>query len=79
MTRPSEAAGTRWEEIDLDKGIWTIPPERMKKRREHRIPLTAQALSLLEVMKPISAHREFVFPSDRAPLNHQIAKQQIWQ
>ncbi|PQJ89891.1 integrase domain-containing protein [Aliivibrio sifiae] len=68
MTRPSEAAGTRWEEIDLEKGIWTIPPERMKKRREHRIPLTAQALSLLEVMKPISAHREFVFPSDRAPL-----------
>ena len=80
MTRPSEAAGTRWEEIDLEKGIWTIPPERMKKRREHRIPLTAQALSLLEVMKPISAHREFVFPSDRAPLkpsNSQTANMAI--
>lgn len=80
MTRPSEAAGTRWEEIDLEKGIWIIPPERMKKRREHRIPLTAQALSLLEVMKPISAHREFVFPSDRAPLkpsNSQTANMAI--
>ena len=67
MTRPSEASGTRWEEIDLEKKVWTIPPERMKKRKEHRIPLTEQALSLLEVMKPISEHREFVFPSDRDP------------
>ncbi|ANU35684.1 integrase domain-containing protein [Vibrio scophthalmi] len=67
MTRPSEASGTRWEEIDLEKKVWTIPPERMKKRKEHRIPLTEQALSLLAVMKPISEHREFVFPSDRDP------------
>ena len=67
MTRPSEASGTRWEEIDLEKKVWTIPPERMKKRKEHRIPLTEQVLSLLEVIKPISEHREFVFPSDRDP------------
>ncbi|MFM2482841.1 integrase domain-containing protein [Celerinatantimonas sp. YJH-8] len=67
ITRPSEAAGTRWDEIDLDKKIWTIQPERMKKRREHRIPLTEQMLALLEVMKPISGHREYVFPSDRDP------------
>lgn len=40
----------------------------MKKRREHRIPLTDQAIALLEIMKPISGHREFVFPSDRDPL-----------
>ncbi|WP_423807334.1 integrase domain-containing protein [Photobacterium damselae] len=68
MTRPSEAAGTRWDEIDLEAKIWTIPPARMKKRREHRIPLTTQTLSLLEVMKLISGQREFVFPSDRDPL-----------
>lgn len=68
MTRPSEAAGARWDEIDLEAKIWTIPPARMKKRREHRIPLTEQAIALLEVMKPISEHREFVFPSDRDPL-----------
>ena len=67
MTRPSEAAGARWEEIDLETKVWTIPPERMKKRREHRIPLTEQMLALLEVMKPISGHREYVFPSDREP------------
>lgn len=68
MTRPAEASGARWDEIDLDTKIWSIPPERMKKRREHRIPLTEQALALLETMQPISGHREFVFPSDRDPL-----------
>ncbi|EKO3516614.1 tyrosine-type recombinase/integrase [Vibrio fluvialis] len=67
MTRPSEASGARWDELDLEKNIWLIPEERMKKRREHRIPLTEQMLALLEVMKPISGHREFIFPSDRDP------------
>lgn len=67
MTRPSEASGARWEEIDIENKVWTIPAERMKKRREHRIPLTDQMLGLLEVMEPISGHREFVFPSDRDP------------
>ncbi|ENK2311337.1 MULTISPECIES: integrase domain-containing protein [unclassified Vibrio] len=67
MTRPAEASGAKWCEIDIDEKVWTIPTERMKKRREHRIPLTEQALELLEVMKPISGHREFVFPSDRDP------------
>jgi len=67
MTRPSEASGAKWEEINWDEKIWTIPAERMKKRREHRIPLTEQALELLEVIKPISGHREYIFPSDRDP------------
>ncbi|HCG7093597.1 TPA: tyrosine-type recombinase/integrase [Vibrio parahaemolyticus] len=67
MTRPAEASGARWDEINWEEKVWTIPAERMKKRREHRIPLTEQMLALLEVMKPISGHRDFVFPSDRAP------------
>ncbi len=67
MTRPSEASASKWDEIDINGKVWTIPAERMKKRREHRIPLTEQALELLEVMKPISGHREFVFPSNRDP------------
>lgn len=67
MTRPSEASGARWEEINWNEQVWTIPAERMKKRREHRIPLTGQMLEILEVIKPISGHREFVFPSDRTP------------
>ncbi|MDW2147335.1 integrase domain-containing protein [Vibrio sp. 378] len=67
MARPSEASGAKWEEVDWDEKVWTIPAERMKKRREHRIPLTEQALELLLVIKPISGHREFIFPSDRDP------------
>jgi integrase len=70
MTRPGEAAGTKWQEIDFEKALWLIPAERMKKKRPHTIPLSAQALSLLEVMKPISQNREHVFPADRNPKNH---------
>ncbi|WP_122448081.1 integrase domain-containing protein [Pseudomonas viridiflava] len=70
MTRPSEAATTRWADIDFDKRIWIIPAERMKKRRPHIIPLTDHALSLLETVKPHSGHREYVFPSDRNPRTH---------
>ncbi|ABM03398.1 phage integrase family protein [Psychromonas ingrahamii 37] len=70
MTRPSESAGAKWEEIDIEAKTWTIPPERMKKRREHVVPLTDQALTLLETMRPISGHREYLFPSDRNPRTH---------
>lgn len=70
MTRPGEAAGTRWDEIDLDTQVWTIPAERMKKRKVHVVPLSKQAISLLEVMRPISGRGEYVFPSDRKPKAH---------
>jgi integrase len=70
MTRPAEAATTRWADIDFEKKIWTIPAERMKKRRIHIIPLTEQALGLLEAIKPWSGNREYVFPADRDPRTH---------
>ena len=70
MVRPSEAAGTRWEEIDIRNKLWTIPAERMKKKRQHSVPLTKQTLELLEEMKPVSGHREHVFPADRNPRDH---------
>ncbi|MBL4866568.1 MAG: tyrosine-type recombinase/integrase, partial [Pseudomonadales bacterium] len=70
MVRPSEAAGTRWEEIDFENQLWTIPAERMKKKKEHMVPLTDQCMALLEVMKPMSGHREHVFPADRNPRTH---------
>lgn len=80
MTRPGEAAGTRWDEIDRHKALWTIPAERMKKNRPHVIPLSPQALNLLEVLEPISGHRKFVFPSDhdpKRPANSQSANRAI--
>ncbi|MEM5488791.1 integrase domain-containing protein [Enterobacter cloacae] len=76
LVRPSEASGARWQEIDLDAKLWTIPVERMKAKREHIIPLSPQALEILKLMKPISAHREHVFPSRndlKQPMNSQTA------
>lgn len=67
MVRPGEAAGTRWDEIDLNKNEWTIPAERMKKNKPHIVPLSPQAIRLLDVLKPVSGHREHVFPSDHNP------------
>ncbi|MEX0573883.1 tyrosine-type recombinase/integrase, partial [Enterobacter cloacae subsp. cloacae] len=76
LVRPSEAYDARWTEIDLDAKLWTIPAERMKTKREHIVPLSLQALEILDVMKPISAHREHVFPSrndPNQPMNSQTA------
>lgn len=70
MVRPSEAAGIKWDEIDFDNKLWNIPAERMKKKRPHSVPLTQQALNLLSAIKPISGHREYIFPADRNPRKH---------
>lgn len=67
MVRPREAAEAKWCEIDFEECLWVIPAERMKMKVEHIVPLSPQALAILEVVKPISYHREFVFPSDRHP------------
>ena len=80
LVRPSEASGTRWAEIDLDTKLWVIPAERMKAKREHVVPLSAPALELLEVMRPLSFHREYVFPSrnnPKMPMNSQTANAAI--
>ncbi|HCR56441.1 MAG TPA: integrase [Raoultella sp.] len=76
LVRPSEASGARWAEIDLDTKLWTIPAERMKAKREHFVPLSPQALDILDRMKAISNHREHVFPSRNnpmVPMNSQTA------
>ena len=70
MVRPSEAAGAKWSEIDLDNNQWLIPAERMKKKRDHTVPLTKQTIELLERLQPISGHREYLFPADRDPKKH---------
>ncbi|UQY43306.1 integrase domain-containing protein [Mixta hanseatica] len=76
LARPSEAAGSRWIEIDLDAKLWTIPAERMKAKREHIVPLSSQAIELLMTLSPISRHREYIFPSrndPKKPMNSQTA------
>jgi integrase len=66
MVRPGEAAGTRWDEIDMDREVWTIPADRMKKKKPHAVPLSSQTRALLEIMRPISGRSEYIFPSDRS-------------
>ncbi len=68
MTRPAEAAMTRWDEINFETKEWRIPAGRMKMKRMHIVPLSEQALAVLEVMKPVSKHRPHVFPGYRNPL-----------
>ena len=68
-TRSGEVRGAVWSEINMQTGLWIIPSERMKAKREHRIPLSRQALVLLEA-QPIIDKCEFVFPSSKlSPLS----------
>jgi integrase len=60
--RLGEAIGASWAEIDRDNRIWIIPAERMKGRREHRVPLSDQAMAVLDRMAAVR-HSEHVFPS----------------
>ncbi|KHF24520.1 integrase [Solemya velum gill symbiont] len=60
-TRSGEARGARWDEIDLEQAIWTIPAERMKARREFRVPLSVQVIEILNQMKPLE-REGWVFP-----------------
>jgi integrase len=61
--RTSELLGARWTEFDLKKGVWRIPAERMKMKVEHIVPLSKQALALIESLRPISGDSELLFPS----------------
>lgn len=59
---PGEAVGAKWCEIDTDKRLWTVPVERIKKRREHLVPLSPQAMALLKQIKSVSGYSPLVFP-----------------
>ena len=68
--RPGEAVRTRWSDIDIETGMWNIPSDFMKMKKPHKVPLSKEALRVLDSMKAISGHREWVFPSIKDPLNH---------
>lgn len=77
ITRPIEAVSALWEEIDFNQKIWTIPADKMKMRRDHIIPLSKQTIKILEIMKPISGHTRFVFPTLKSPYNKPMNKETI--
>ncbi len=66
--RPGEVRGARRDEFDLSKSVWRIPAERMKMRQPHDVPLSRQALTVLNDVWPLSEDGELVFPSVRSVL-----------
>lgn len=60
--RPSELREARWEEFDFDKALWTIPAIRMKRRREHTVPLPKQAQEALQQLHRLTGHQPLLFP-----------------
>lgn len=65
VCRPGEVRFAEWSEIDLEAAIWTIPAARMKMRRDHVIPLSVQAIKVIEEMRPLSADDRYVFSGRR--------------
>ncbi|MBP9729758.1 MAG: site-specific integrase [Gammaproteobacteria bacterium] len=63
FVRPSELRHAEWSEIDLDKAEWMIPAEKMKMRQPHLVPLSKQAMALLQELYPLTGTRKYLFPS----------------
>ncbi|GAB4002124.1 tyrosine-type recombinase/integrase [Spirosoma daeguense] len=63
FVRTGELIEAQWSEVDFDKGLWTVPAERMKMRSPHLVPLSKQALAILLELKDLNGHREHIFPS----------------
>ncbi|WP_408872394.1 tyrosine-type recombinase/integrase [Gluconobacter roseus] len=65
--RSGEVRFATWDEVDLEQKIWTVPAERMKAKREHRVPLSDSALEILQSVLPLRNSRQgdFIFPGQR--------------
>lgn len=61
-TRTSEVLRAQWPEVNLDKGLWTIPASRMKAKREHVVPLSPRCIEILEQARKLSDGKGYIFP-----------------
>ena len=59
--RTQELRFATWDEVDIEKGLWEIPAERMKMRRPHIVPLSTQVIDLFKQLKPITGHYPYIF------------------
>ena len=66
VNRPGNTASAKWDDIDLEKGIWTIRAVEMKSRTPHQIPLSSYAKKILKEQQLFSRNDKFVFPSTNA-------------
>lgn len=62
FVRTSELIGATWDEIDLEAGLWVVPAERTKARREHLVPLSRQVVDILRELRLIAAGSHYVLP-----------------
>ncbi|GKK92192.1 TPA: tyrosine-type recombinase/integrase [Klebsiella pneumoniae] len=65
--RTGELRGAFWSEFDLEKAVWEIPAERMKMKRPHLVPLSTQALEVVQQLKVMSGQYPLVFPGRNDP------------
>jgi integrase len=65
FVRTGELRGARWEEFDIDQREWRIPVARMKMKSPHIVPLSPQALAVLEELRTPTGHLDLLFPSQR--------------
>lgn len=70
LTRPVECAAAEWSEIDFENKLWVISKDKMKMKRDHKIPLSDASIQLLNFMKPISYGQRYVFPSSTSVDQH---------
>lgn len=68
FVRPGELRAAKWSEIDFESAEWSVPAETMKMKVAHLVPLSTQALKVLNELKPLTGHSEYVFPCHRSPL-----------
>ena len=66
FVRPGELRQAEWSEVDLEAAEWRIPPEKMKMRALHIVPLSTQAIELLKEIQPLTGRDKYVFPSNRS-------------
>lgn len=65
FVRSRELRGARWDEFDIPNKLWRIPAQRMKMKNEHLVPLSDQAIEILEQLRPLTGCYELLFPSER--------------
>ncbi|MCW3479547.1 tyrosine-type recombinase/integrase [Neisseriaceae bacterium JH1-16] len=63
FVRPGELRAARWDEFNIERAEWRIPAERMKMRAPHLVPLSRQALALLEELRPLTGRSALLFPA----------------
>jgi integrase len=68
FVRPGELRHAEWSEFDFETAEWNIPAGRMKMKIAHLVPLSEQAIAILNELRPLTGHSKYVFPSHRSPL-----------